>query len=149
MSGERRLRLELAPSPAMAAMIVGLHAIAGACVLAVLPGVAGVALSAAFVALGLATAWARALLRSAASVRAIELQGALVQLELASGERFAAELSARRHAGKFSVMLPVLRPGRRTILVSRDMLSADSFRLLRIWALWGKLPGVAGKQLPA
>ena len=148
MKGAYRLRLELEPSPAMAAMIVSLHAIAGACALVVLPGAAGVALSAALVALGLVTAWGRALLRSAASVRAIELHGPLVQLELASGEKFAAELSGRRHVSRFSVMLPVLRPVRRTIFVSRDMLGADSFRLLRIWAVWGKLPGVAGKQLP-
>jgi hypothetical protein len=59
------------------------------------------------------------------------------------------------------VALPVRRPVRRTILVTRDMLDAGSFRALRVWALWGKLPGasampssagagaVAPKQLPA
>ena len=34
-------------------------------------------------------------------------------------------------------------------LVSADMLDPDSFRTLRVWALWGKVPGVAGKQLAA
>jgi hypothetical protein len=29
------------------------------------------------------------------------------------------------------------------------MLGADSFRSLRVWALWGRLPAVAAKQLPA
>jgi hypothetical protein len=38
---------------------------------------------------------------------------------------------------------------RRTILVTRDMLAGDAFRRLRIWALWGRLPAVAAKQLPA
>jgi hypothetical protein len=47
------------------------------------------------------------------------------------------------------VNIPVVRPVRRTILVFRDMLGEDSFRCLRIWALWGKVPGVAGKQLPS
>jgi hypothetical protein len=46
------------------------------------------------------------------------------------------------------VNLPILAPARRTLLVTPDMLGIDSFRRLRIWALWGKLAGVAGKQLP-
>ena len=29
------------------------------------------------------------------------------------------------------------------------MLGRADFRRLRLWALWGKLPAVAGKQLPA
>jgi hypothetical protein len=29
------------------------------------------------------------------------------------------------------------------------MLPAAEFRRLRIWALWGRLPGVAAAQLPA
>ena len=149
MIAARRLRLDLAPSLALAIVIVGLHAIAAVCVVAVLPGAAGFALAAACLALGLAAAWGRALLRSGASVRAIELEGEGAVFELASGERFAVQLGRRRHVSRWTVTLPVLRPARRTILVSRDMLSGDSFRLLRIWTVWGKLPGVAGKQLPA
>ena len=38
------------------------------------------------------------------------------------------------------VTLPVRRPMRRTILVTRDMLAAEEFRRLRLWALWGRLP---------
>jgi hypothetical protein len=70
-------------------------------------------------------------------------------VELADGERIAAQVGKRRHVSRLTVTLALQRPLRRTLLVSRDMLSADSFRLLRIWALWGKLPGVAAKQLPA
>jgi hypothetical protein len=144
-----RLRLELAPSRAMAVLIVVLHAIAAACVMAVLPGPWGAALGAALLALGLASAWTRALLRSGSSVRALELEGSEATLELASGRRLAAKVSERRYVSSVAVALPLGRPLRRTVFVSRDMLGAESFRLLRIWALWGKLPGVAAKQLTA
>ena len=142
------LRLELSPSPRLAAAIVALHAAAGLCVVAVLPGAAGGLLAAALLALGAAAAWARALLGSSAAVRGIELDGPGIALELASGERVVAELAERRYVTRFVVALPVRRP-RRTLLVTRDMLAPDSFRALRLWALWGKVPGVAAKQLPA
>jgi hypothetical protein len=86
-------------------------------------------------------------------VRALELSGPQITLELRSGERLAAELAAARHVSRLLVTLPVRRPVRRTILVTRDMLKAEEFRRLRLWALWGKLPThlacVAAKQLPA
>jgi hypothetical protein len=83
------------------------------------------------------------------SVRALEIEGPKLALELANGERIAAEPAGRRYVGRFMVSLPILRPVRRTILVTADMAQADSFRRLRIWALWGKLPAVAATQLPA
>ena len=142
------LRLALAPSRRLALAIVALHAGAAACVLAALPGLAGGLLALAFVALGLAAAWSRALLRSRASVRAIEIAGASLVLELASGEKLPAEVAERRYVRRLAVTLPLLRP-RRTILVTADMLPAADFRRLRIWALWGKLPGAAAARLPA
>jgi hypothetical protein len=142
------LYLELSPSPRLAGAIVALHLAAALCAVAVLPGAAGVLLAAALVALGAAAAWSRALLRSAASVRGIELDGESIALKLASGERFVAELAERRYVTRFVVALPVRRP-RRTVLITRDMLAPDSFRALRLWALWGKVAGVAAKQLPA
>jgi hypothetical protein len=142
-------RLELSPSWILASAIVALHAVAAASVLAVLPGLPGAALAAAFLALGLAAAWSRALLRSKASVRALELSGSQITVELRSGQKFRAELAGARHISRFLVTLPL----RRTILVSRDMLNGEEFRRLRLWALWGKLPrhpaSVAAKQLPA
>jgi hypothetical protein len=138
-------RLELAPSWPVAAAIVALHGAAAASVTLALPSVAGYALAAALLALGLAAAWGRALLRSAASVRALELSGAELRLELRSGLVVPAERGAGGHVSRFLVTLPVRRPMRRTILVSRDMLDAEGFRRLRLWALWG----VAGKQLQA
>jgi len=71
------------------------------------------------------------------------------------------EVAARRYVSRFMVALPIRRPVRRTILVTRDMLAGGSFRALRVWALWDKLPRatamasdagadrVAPKQLPA
>jgi hypothetical protein len=149
LSGSRNLRLQLSPSPAFATALVALHACAGLCILVVLPSVSGAALSTCLIALGLAAAWSRALLKSASSVCAIELEAGGASFELAGGERFAAQLAERRYVNRFMVALPVRGPVRRTVLVTLDMLGEESFRLLRIWALWGKLPQVAPKQLPA
>jgi hypothetical protein len=142
------LCLQLSPSPRLAAAIVSLHAAAGLCVVAVLPGAAGGLLAAALLALGAAAAWSRALLASASSVRVIELDGPGIAVKLASGERVVAELAERRYVTRFVVALPVRHP-RGTVLVTRDMLAPDSFRALRLWALWGKVPGRAAEQLPA
>ena len=128
--------------------MVVLHGIAAACALTVLPGAAGALLALALFALGLASAWGRALLRSPASVRAIEISGDALALELADGAKIAAEPAERRYVSRLLVSVPLRRP-RRTILVTAGMMSADDFRRLRIWALWGRLPGVAAAQLPA
>ena len=156
-----RLRLELKPSPTLAALILGLHATAGLSVLLVIPTVAGLLLAGCFLALGAAAAWSRALLRSRISPRALEIAGDEVVLHLAGGARFTVEVAARRYVSRFVVALPIRRPVRRTILVTPDMLDGGSFRALRVWALWGKLPAatampssagadpVAPKQLPA
>ncbi len=131
-------------------MLIAMHALAAASVLIVLPGTAGVLLAAALLALGVAAARSRALMKAGGSVRANEVEGKTqAVLQLANGERLEVQLGERRFASRFLVNIPVVRPARRTILVFRDMLAEDSFRRLRIWALWGKLPGVAGKQLPS
>ena len=109
---------------------------------------AGAALAICLLALGLAAAWSRALLRSAGSVRAIEIEAGGASFELAGGERVAAQLTRRRYVNRFMVALPVQGRLRRTVLVTLDMLGEESFRVLRIWALWGKLPQVAPQQLP-
>ena len=114
----------------------------------VLPGVAGVALALALVLLGAAAAWSRALLRSSLSVRAIEISGESLALELRDGTKLPADAVRRRFVSRFVVTLPLRRP-RRTILVSAGMMAASDFRRLRIWALWGRLPGAAAAQLPA
>jgi hypothetical protein len=141
-------RLELSRSWVLAGAILALHALAAGCVFMVLEGVSGSLLGAAFLALGGAAAWARALHGSGASVRAIELSDELL-FELKDGRRCKAELAEYRHVSRFMVTLPVRRPMRRTILVTRDMLRAEEFRRLCLWMLWGKLPRVAHKQLQA
>jgi len=142
-------RLELAPSRWLTAGILLAHLAAAGAVSLVLPGWTGGLLAVALIALGAAAAWGRALLRSAASVRAIEIGESVPVFELASGDRLAAEVAARRYVTRYVVALPLGRPLSRTLLVTADMLGAEEFRRLRIWALWNRLPRVAAKQLIA
>jgi hypothetical protein len=143
------LRVELAPSPRLAAAILVLHASAAASILAVLSDARGWLLAGALLALGCAAAWSRALHRSARSIRAIELAGSEFRVTLTRGASFAVVPGERRYVTRWVVAVPLRGPLRRTLLVTRDMLEEDSFRRLRIWALWGKLPAVAAGQLPA
>ena len=141
------VRLALGPSPRLAGLILAVHVAAAFGVWAVVPGVAGGLAAIGLLALGLAAAWSRALLRSASSVRALELGDPGLVLDLASGARFEARVAPRRYVTGALVALPVQG---RTLLVTRDMLGEPAFRLLRIWALWGRLPAaVARKQLDA
>ena len=148
----RALRLELRPSRALAGAIVVAHGAAAVASYIAIPGAMAAFLAAMLVLLGLATAWSRALLASQGSVRAIEIGGVEPVFELASGERFGAEVASRRYVTRFLVALPLRAPFRRTLLVTADMLAPEEFRRLRIWALWNRLPaerGVAAKQLAA
>ena len=145
----RSLRLELAPSVPLAVALMGAHAAAALCLALALPPAAGIGAAALVVLAGAASARKRALLRGRAAVRALEVGGDTLEIRLASGESFPAELAERRYVGRHMVVLCLRRPVRRTILLTRDMADAQLFRRLRIWALWGKLPVVAAKQLPA
>ncbi len=149
MRGSQSLRLVLRPSRFLAGLIVAAHAAAAACAAVALPGLAGGLLAAGLLCLGLAAAWGRALLRSRSSVVAIEITPSGLVLELAGGERFPAQVDPRRYVSRLMVTLPVRHPWRRTLLVTPGMLEGALFRRLRLWAIWGKLPPVAGKQLPA
>jgi toxin CptA len=102
--------------------------------------VAGALLALALLGLGAVAAWSRALLRSPEAVRAIEIDGEGVSFELASRARFAVSIAERRYVTRWLVTLPVTRPTRRTLLLTPDMLDSESFRRLRVWALWGKVP---------
>lgn len=138
-------RLVLSPSPAFAAIIVALHAAAALCALLLAGGPLGATLAALLLGLGAAAAWSRALLRAGRSVRAIELDGQSLTMETRDGERVRTAAPLRCHVSRFAVVLPAPR----AVLVTGDMLGAAEFRRLRVWALWGKLPAVAGTQLPA
>ena len=143
------LRLQLAPSRPLAALIVLAHGAAAAAVYTLIKGPLGVAASIGFVALGAAAAWSRALLAAGNSVRAIELGGAEPVFELANGERVAVAVAARRYVTRYLVALPLGGGLRRTLVVTADMLGREEFRRLRLWALWNRLPAVARKQLAA
>ena len=132
MSGTR---LALSPSWFLAAVILALHGAAAAALLVALPGWPGTALAALFVALGLAAAWSRALLRAARSPRVLGL-GERLEVRFVDGTSFAGDRGSP-YVSRILVTLPV---GRRTVLITRDMLAEDEFRRLRLWALWGRLP---------
>lgn len=153
MSGAsaQRVRFELRPSPLLAALIIAAHVAAAAAVYSVMRGWAAAALAMALLLLGFAAAWSRALLRSAGSVRAIQVGGEQPVFELAGGESLSAAVGDRRYVTRYVVALPLKRPLSRTLLVTADMLGPREFRRLRLWALWGRLPagprGVASAQL--
>jgi len=133
------------------------HAGAGCGAALALGGWPGLALGAAIAALGIAGAWGRALLRSPSSIRGIEIVGDQVRVTLASGMRLDARVAPRRYVSRWLVTLFIAAPARRTVLITSDMLPTESFRRLRVWALWGRVvreprsPGafVAAEQLSA
>jgi hypothetical protein len=145
-------RLELRPSAALAAAIMAAHAAAALSAWFLVRGAAGALVGGALLALGAGSAWRRALLRGRGAVRALELAGEEVVVQLASGEAVRGRVAPRRYVSRLLVTLRV-GPladrvyGGRTLLVTADMLGRGEFRRLRVWALWGKLPDVAAEQL--
>lgn len=141
MSAASVLRLELRPSRALAATILGAHLAAAACLWLIVTGPAGVALAALAAGLGVATAWDRALLRGARAPRIIELRGdGRASVESANGWRCPVAGGGGR-AGRRWAIVALQGASRRNLLITGDMLDAESFRRLRLWALWGRLPG--------
>ena len=141
-------RFDLKPSIWYAALLVGLHGFAAACFLTVLTGWPAFSLAAASVALGLAVARDRALLRGAHAPRSIDiLPNGEAQCRFADGR--SAGLEASGGVTRFWVPLRVRSPARRSLLVTANMLPPDAFRRLRLWALWRATPGVAPGQLRA
>ncbi len=135
------LRLELRASRALAGALALVHGVGAACLAALVPGYPGVALALLILALGIAAARDRALLRASGSVRVLELgaDGAAT-LELADGRRLAARVGARRPVGPWWVALALEGEARRNLVVVRDMLPSSAFRSLRLWTLWGRVP---------
>ncbi len=155
MSSSLPLRLELSPCKSFAALLLLVHAAAGASLLAILTGWSGIAVALLLVALGCAAAWDRALLRAARSPRAVEIRPSNQALcVLASGETVPLEPLGGAGVTRYWVALGLRWPERRALfarrsalLVSSCMMSAESGRLLRLWARWQKVPGVAPGQL--
>lgn len=143
MSAASVLRLELRPSRALAATILGAHLAAAACLYLIVTGPVGMALAALAAGLGAATAWDRALLRGAHAPRSIELRGdGSASVESANGwRRLVAGRGGR--AGRHWVIVALQGASRRNLLITGGMLDAESFRRLKLWVLWGRLPGAA------
>ena len=131
-----------------AATILSLHAAGAACLFLVIPGAPGLALGGLLLALGAASAWDRALLRSSRSPRVIEIRASgQAALVLRNSESILAKPVSGMGVTRCWVALKIGSPARRSALVTQDMLGREPFRLLRLWALWGKMPGVASAQL--
>jgi len=113
-------------------------------------GFLGIALAFLILLLGGYTAWERALLRGSSAPRAMEIQGSGAgTVVLRNGDSIAVRavrgVGVTRH---WVALAPVSLKGR-SVLLTAGMLGAANARLLRLWALWGKLPGVAsGQRLP-
>ncbi|HEX5611245.1 MAG TPA: protein YgfX [Burkholderiales bacterium] len=139
--------LHLRPSWRLAVLIVAAHLLAAFCILAVSTSGAALALAVLVLALGFASAWDRALLRAGQSPRSLEIstQGRL-DVRLADGSRVPSE--AARVVNRLLVALILRNRKRNSVLIVAGMLAPEEFRRLRVWALWGRLPGVAPAQLP-
>ena len=140
-NGTNPLRLELTASPALAAMILAVHLGAAGCFLTVLTGWHAVVLSVLIAALGGMVAWDRALLRSPHSPRALEFSpdGAAKCL-FANGESALLQPLKGTAVTRYWVALGLGSPRRRFLFIAAGMLAPQALRLLRLWALWGKLP---------
>jgi hypothetical protein len=110
-------------------------------------GLPAVALALLFLALGAVLAWDRALLRGARSPRALELRAAdTAVVVLANGETLPVRALRGIGVTRHWVALAALRPAGRSMMVTSGMLGPEKARVLRLWALWGKTPGVAVGQ---
>jgi hypothetical protein len=149
-SGAPIVRLVLSPCIRFAVAILGVHLAAAACLLAVVPGWQGLALAVLVPALGACSARDRALLRGARAARAVEiLRSGEARLVFADGATRAAEAVRGIGVNRHWVALKCGSPARRGMLVTGGMLAPGPFRLLRLWALWGRVPGMAAGQHPA
>jgi len=141
------LRLELTASPGLAAMILAVHFGAAACFLTVLTGWHAVALFVLVGGLGGMAAWDRALLRSAYSPRALEFpRDGAAKCLFANGESALLQPLKGTAVTRYWVALGLGSPRRRSLFIAAGMLAPQALRLLRLWALWGKLPRVSSRQ---
>jgi len=144
----RPLRISLGPSRLLAELIVALHAAAALSVMLVFEFAYAMPLALLLVALGIASARRRALLKSKHSVRAIEIwDGGQAVLECVDGTRLPVQIAARRHVTRIWVAIRARGAGRISLVIAHDMLSRSAFRALRLWALWGRSPDPTADSL--
>jgi hypothetical protein len=145
--GTLPLRLELTASPGLAVMILAVHLGAAGCFLTVLTGWHGVALSVLIAALGGIAAWDRALLRSSYSPRVLEfLRDGTAMCLFANGESAVLQPLKGSAVTRYWVAFGLGSPRRRSLFIAAGMLAPQAMRLLRLWALWGKLPRGSSRQ---
>jgi hypothetical protein len=114
------------------------------------PGTPGVLIALLLLLLGAVGAWRVALLRSGNSPAAIALgREATIAIETRQGERIETVARAPRHVTRLSVILRTDARQCRTLLLTAGMMGAEEFRRLRVWALWGGVPGAAAATEPA
>ncbi len=141
-TASRPLRLELVPSRALAAAIASVHLAAAGSLLTVLTGWTGPVLAALVLALGGVAARDRALLRAPGSPRSIEiLSDGSAKCLFANGESAVLDRDGLGVVTRFWVAVRLQARRRRSLFLSTGMLAPEDFRLLRLWALWGRLPG--------
>ena len=121
---------------------MAVHATAAACFLTTMSGVPAWGLAVLVLCLGGVSAWERALLRGSRAPRAIEVAdaGSAVVI-LASGK--AIDVRPVRGIGvtRYWVALGPATLAGRAIFVTAGMLGPAQMRILRLWALWGRIPG--------
>lgn len=143
MTGTPPLRVELRGSAALTGLVLVVHAAAGWVLAVVLPAAAATLALGLLVFLAITAVREKTLNAAPHAPAALYLgyDGALT-LRLRDGREAASVVSARRYVGRWLVVLGLERRagGQRTILVARDMLAPQTFRLLRLWAVWGTLP---------
>jgi hypothetical protein len=147
VNSARPVRLALSPAPGFALLIVVAHGIAGGCFLTIMTGWPAVSAAVLVLSLGAAAAWHRALLRSSRSPRAIEISPSGEASCLFADGSSCAIAARPGGVSRFWVSLRLRDTWSRSLLVVAGMLPTDAFRLLRLWALWGRLPDVARRQL--
>ena len=147
LNSPRPLRLELTASAALAAVIMALHAAAALSFLTVLTAWPGSVLAALTVLLGAIVAWDRALLRSPRSPKAIEIYpNGTAKCLFANGESGVLQRLGGSGVTRYWVAFRLSALRRRSLFVAADMLAPGALRMLRLWVLWGRLPGVASAQ---
>jgi len=144
------LCMELRRSLPLAMLIVAVHLFAAACLLTLMTGWQAFLLALLVTTLGFFTAANRALLKGRQAACRIEIGGDSTGATLVFADGRTATVAAVRGVGitRHWVALQTCGPLGRSFLVVAGMLPEATFRLLRLWALWGKVPGVASGQRP-
>lgn len=142
MSGQP-LRLRLRASMVLTLLTIGMHALSAAVLWSVLPRVPGIAIVFLVAILAVVAVWQRTLLMAATSPVGLELKtDGSVLVHSRGGGALEGIPAERRYVSRWLVVLELaFAPfAHRTILIARDMLPAEEFRHLRLWALWRALP---------